>query len=85
MSYTSSEGGVFSQMSLKQEEFEKIPSITKKKVLINMTGVRQTIASNPNPQVSEHRLSTMKSLVTFTKDNWLFLNNSSKSILSEQL
>ena len=27
----------------------------------------------------------MKSLVTFTKDNWLFLNNSSKSILSEQL
>jgi hypothetical protein len=34
------QSSVFAQMALKQEEFEKLPSITKKKVLINMTGVR---------------------------------------------
>lgn len=75
--YTSPESGstnVFTQMSLKQEEFEKLPSITKKKVLINMTGVRQTIAANPNPLITEQRMSTIKPLVNFTKENWLFLN-----------
>ena len=31
---------IFKQMDLKTDEFEKMPSITKKKVLINMTGLR---------------------------------------------
>jgi hypothetical protein len=38
-------------MALKGEDFEKLPSIIKKKVLINMTGLRQTILSDPNPLV----------------------------------
>ncbi len=31
---------LFEQMDLKADDFEKLPSITKKKVLINMTGLR---------------------------------------------
>ena len=72
-------------MALKQEEFDKLTNITKKKVLINMTGVRQTIASNPNPQVLENRHTSIRSLVTFTRDNWIFLNDYSKELLSQQL
>lgn len=76
---------VFKQMDLKGEEFEKMPSITKKKVLINMTGLRQTITSDPNTSVSESRHNSLKSLVNFTHENLLFLNNQSKALLSEQL
>lgn len=52
-SYVHAKNSFFSQMSLVQGDFEKLPSITKKKVLINMTGVRQLMATNPNPQVLE--------------------------------
>jgi len=46
-------------MGLKPEEFEKMTGITKKKVLINMTGLRQTIAGDPNPILSETRLTSL--------------------------
>jgi len=41
-SYTDlkSKASLFSQMGLKHDEFDKLPNITKKKVLINMTGIR---------------------------------------------
>jgi hypothetical protein len=41
-SYTDlkSKTSLFSQMGLKHDEFDKLPNITKKKVLINMTGIR---------------------------------------------
>ena len=76
-------GSLFSQMNLKHEEFDKLPSITKKKVLINMTGVRQTIASDPNPTLESTRLTTIKSLVNFSKENWHYLNESSKELIAE--
>ena len=47
-------------MGLKPEEFEKMTGITKKKVLINMTGLKQTIASDPNPTLQETRLNTLQ-------------------------
>jgi len=80
---SSSKGSIFSQMTLKQDEFEKLPSITKKKVLINMTGVRQTIVSDPNPLLNEQRFTSIKTLVTFTRENWLFLNDQSRGVVSE--
>ena len=73
------------QMDLKADEFDKMPSITKKKVLINMTGLRQTISTDPNTTLSENRHNTLKSLVTFSHENWLFLNEQSKALLGEQL
>lgn len=65
-------------MGLKQEEFDRLPSITKKKILINMTGIKQSLSSNPNPQLlsdTTTRFTNVKSLVTFTRDNWHFLND----------
>lgn len=72
-------------MDLKADEFEKIPSITKKKVLINMTGLRQTILSDPNLAVLESRHNSLKSIVQFAHENLLFLNDKSKSLLGDQL
>ena len=63
------------QMDLKADEFDKMPSITKKKVLINMTGLRQTISTDPNTTLSENRHNTLRSLVNFSNENWLFLND----------
>lgn len=70
-------------MALKGEDFEKLPSIIKKKVLINMTGLRQTILSDPNTLVQETRHSNLKTLVTFARDNWHFLNPESKGLLAD--
>jgi hypothetical protein len=73
-------------MDLQVDEFEKMSSITKKKVLINMTGLRQTISSDPNSTLlTETKHNTLKSLVSFTHDNWFFLNEQSKALLGEQL
>ena len=44
---------MFAEMDLKQEDFAKLTNITKKKVLINMTGVKNAIAINPNNMVTE--------------------------------
>jgi hypothetical protein len=46
-------------MGLKSDEFEKMTGITKKKVLINMTGLKQTIASDPNSSLQETRLTSL--------------------------
>ena len=84
-SYVHAKNSFFSQMSLVQGDFDKLPSITKKKVLINMTGVRQLMATNPNPQVLEGKAQNLKQLVGFCKENSLFLNAESKQILSGKL
>jgi len=72
-------------MGLKPEEFDKMTGIAKKKILINMTGLRQTVASDPNPILQETRLSTLTQLLTFADDNWLFLTPQSKDLLAEHL
>lgn len=64
---------LFSSMSLMSEDFEKLPSITKKKVLINLTTVRQQIPNDPNPQVTESRMSNLKQLIGFSRENRYFL------------
>ena len=56
---------MLNQMSLKPEDFEKMTGITKKKVLINMTGLKQTIMSDPNNSLQETRLSSLTHLVDF--------------------
>jgi len=85
--YTDPERGryILNEMGLRTEEFEKMTGIAKKKVLINMTGLKQTIANNPNTSLQETRLNSIKNLVSFTEDNWHFLNDQSKSLLSQQL
>ena len=60
-----------------------MPSITKKKVLINMTGLRQTISGDPNSSIADSRHHSLKSLVSFANENSLFLNEASKSLLAE--
>ena len=67
-SYTDPSRGshILNEMGLKPEEFEKMTGITKKKVLINMTGLKQTIASDPNPSLQETRLTSLHQLITFT-------------------
>ena len=71
-------------MGLKAEEFEKMTGITKKKVLINMTGLKQTIVSDPNSSLQETRLRSLQQLIAFADENSLFLNSSSKSLIAEQ-
>jgi hypothetical protein len=70
-------------MSLKPQDFEKLPSITKKKVLINMTSVRSTIPTDPNSLLQEQRLTNLKNLVSFAKENQCFLSKQSREIVSE--
>lgn len=72
-------------MGLNPDEFEKMTGITKKKVLINMTGLKQTIASDPNSSLQETRLNSLQELITFADENSLFLNSSSKALIAEQL
>lgn len=62
-------------MGLKDDnEFDQLPNITKKKVLINMIEIRNTLASDPNPVVRDGIISTLRELLTFTRENWFFLN-----------
>ena len=75
---------LYSKMNLKVEDFEKLPSITKKKVLINMTTVRQQIPSDPNAHLGESRMNNLKQLIGFSRENRHFLTQQSKANLSEQ-
>jgi hypothetical protein len=69
-------------MSLNQEDFEKLPNVNKKKILINMTSVRQTMLTDPNLMLKERNIQNM---LTFAKDNWLFLNQKGKEFLRNEI
>ena len=65
------------RMSLKQEEFDKLLGIQKKKLLINILTMTDTLELNPNYGYIYDDLNINK-LVNFSFDNWSLLNDSSK-------
>jgi hypothetical protein len=62
---------IIKQMNLKLEDYEKASSMAKKKILLNVIGIKSSLSLNPNSGIKEYQKDDF---ADYLLSNWSMLN-----------